>query len=259
MKKIRALIVDDEPIARRGIRQHLRNETDVEIVGECRNGREAVAAIQRDSPDLVFLDVQMPLLDGFGVLHEIGSAHAPAIVFITAYDQHAIRAFDVNALDYLLKPIDGDRFQTALTRVRRQLQNSNAEDLKQKLVTLLEHLGKSQTDAKQKYLDRVVIKESGRVFFLRTNEIDWLNAQGNYVLLHTKNSTHLLRETINGMESKLDPEKFLRIRRSTMVRIERIKELQPLFNGEYAVILKDGTQLTSSRRYRPNVDAFLKG
>jgi len=259
MEKIRTLIVDDEPIARRGLRQQLRTEADVEIIGECANGREALAAIRKESPDLIFLDVQMPLLDGFGVVNAIGVEDLPAVVFVTAYDEHAIRAFEVNALDYLLKPLDQDRFQKTLARVRRQLNGSQTEHLQRKLASLLHHLEESNADGKQaKHLERVVIKESGRVFFLGVDEIDWINAQGNYVQIHTKDSAHLSRETMNGIETKLDPHKFLRIRRSTIVRIERIKELQPLFNGEYTLILKDGTQLNSSRRYRKNLDTLLK-
>lgn len=259
MEKIRTLIVDDEPIARRGIRQQLRTEADVEIIGECANGREAVAAIRKESPDLIFLDVQMPLLDGFGVVNAIGVEDLPAVVFVTAYDEHAIRAFEVNALDYLLKPLDQDRFQKTLARIRRQLNGAKTEQLQRKLATLLEHLEESKTEGKRtKYLERVVIKESGRLFFLTMNEIDWINAQGNYVQIHTKDSTHLLRETMNGIETKLDHHKFLRIRRSTIVRIERIKELHPLFNGEYVITLKNGTQLTSSRHYRQNLDGLLK-
>jgi two-component system LytT family response regulator len=259
MEKIRTLIVDDEPIARRGIRQQLRTEVDVEIIGECANGREAVAAIRKESPDLIFLDVQMPLLDGFGVVSAIGVEDLPAVVFVTAYDEHAIRAFEVNALDYLLKPIDADRFQKTLARIRRQLNGSSAEHLQRKLASLLGDLEASHAESKQaKHLERVVIKESGRVFFLGVDEIDWIEAQGNYVQIHTKRGAYLLRETMNGIESSLDPRKFLRLRRSTVVRIEMIKELHPLFNGEYEVILKDSTQLTSSRRYRKNLDAVLK-
>ncbi|MDQ2976450.1 MAG: LytTR family DNA-binding domain-containing protein [Acidobacteriota bacterium] len=258
MEKIRTLIVDDEPIARRGICQQLRTETDVEIIGECANGREAVEAIRKDSPDLVFLDVQMPLLDGFGVVSAIGAEDLPPVVFVTAYDEHAIRAFEVNALDYLLKPIDQGRFQKTLNRIRRQRAVSKPGQLQQKLVTLLHHLQESQAaGAQSKYSERIVIKESGRAFFLSVDEIYWINAQGNYVQIHAKDSAYLLRETMNSMESKLDPQKFLRIRRSTIVCVDQIKEMQPLFNGEYAVILKDATQLTSSRRYRNNVASLL--
>ncbi|HEY9403227.1 MAG TPA: response regulator [Pyrinomonadaceae bacterium] len=260
MRKISALIVDDEPIARRGLRQHLKTESDVEVIGECANGREAVAAIEQQMPDLVFLDVQMPLLDGFGVIEAVGTKKLPAVVFVTAYDEHAIRAFEVNALDYLLKPIDGDRFQKTLARAREQLRGSKTKQIEQKLAALLQSLGEHRPEGRQtKYLERVVIKESGCVFFLRADEIDWIRAHGNYVQIHIKGAAHLLRETMDGIESKLDPGKFLRLRRSTIVRIERIKELHHLFNGEYAVILKDGTQLSSSRRYRQNLDALLKG
>jgi len=258
MENIRTLIVDDEPVARRGIRQQLRSEADVEIIGECANGREAVAAIKKQTPDLLFLDVQMPLLDGFGVVSAIGVDNLPAVVFVTAYDQHAIRAFEVNALDYLLKPIDHDRFQKTLMRVRRQMDGAKTEPLEKKLASLLRHLEESKSENERaKYSERIAIKESDRVLFLGVDKIDWISAQGNYIQIHTAGSTHLLRETMNGIESKLDPEKFVRIRRSTIVCIERIKELQPLFNGEYAVILRNTTQLTSSRRYRHNLEALL--
>jgi two-component system LytT family response regulator len=259
MDKIRALIVDDEPIARRGIRQQLRAAHDVEIVGECANGREAVAAIRRESPDLVFLDVQMPLLDGFGVIEELNADEMPTIVFVTAYDEHAIRAFEVNALDYLLKPIDRERFQKTLARSRDRMAASQTKQLDQKLSALLRSIeGAKLETAQPAYLERIAIKEAGRVHFLNVDEIDWVCAQGNYVRIHAGRESHLLRETMDGMESKLDPRKFLRIRRSTIVRVARIKELQPLFKGEHTVILHDGTQFTSSRRYRKNLEAILK-
>ena len=259
MEKIRALIVDDEPIARRGIRQLLQTQPDIEIAGECANGLEAVNAIGKQRPNLVFLDVQMPLMDGFGVVEAVGAESLPAVVFVTAYDEHAIRAFEVSALDYLLKPIDPDRFQKTLARVRAQMESPGAKRLDHKLSALLrsvDELKRARTPATS--LERVVIKEQGRIFFLGVDEIDWLCAQGNYVELHAGRETHLLRETVDGMEGKLDSGKFIRLRRSTIVRTERIKEMQPLFNGEYVVILKDGTRLQSSRRYRKNLDALLK-
>ncbi|MEK6280124.1 MAG: response regulator [Acidobacteriota bacterium] len=259
MEKIRALIVDDEPIARRGIRQQLASEPDVEIIGECTNGREAVAAIRRQAPDLVFLDVQMPLLSGFEVVEAIGVENLPAVVFVTAHDEHAIRAFEVNALDYLLKPIDRDRFRKTLLRVRDQLSSENGKQLQQKLSALLRRWDESKEKTPRiPFIERLAIKESGRVVFLNVDDIDWIAAQGNYVQINTRGKTHLMRETMDGIEQKLDPGKFLRLRRSTIARIERIKELQPLFNGEYALTLKDGTQLTSSRRYRKNLDILLK-
>ena len=260
MEKISALIVDDEPVARRGLRQQLQAEADVVIIGECANGREAVAAIEQWTPDLVFLDVQMPLMDGFGVVEAIGARNLPAVVFVTAYDEHAIRAFEVNALDYLLKPIDSERFRKTLARARAQISGSKTRQLEQKLTALLRTLEESRAEGERvTYLERIVIKEAERLFFINADEIDWIGAHGNYVQIHTKGAAHLLRETMDGMEGKLDPRKFLRLRRSTIVRIERIKELRPLFNGEYVVILADNSRLTSSRRYRQKLDALLKG
>jgi len=250
--KIRTLIVDDEPLARERIRTLLADESDIEIIGECANGLEAVAAIKNRKPELLFLDIQMPALDGFGVLEKIGAEKMPAIIFVTAYDQYALRAFEVHALDYLLKPFDRERFDQALRRARLQIQQATSGDLNQKLLALLEDLR-----AEKKWLERLVIKSGGRVFFLKIDEIDWIEAAGNYVRLHIQREAHLLRETIKNLETQLDPNKFLRISRSTIVRIDRIKELQPWFHGEYAIILQDGTQLTSSRGYREKLDELL--
>jgi two-component system LytT family response regulator len=259
LAKIRTLIVDDEPLARRGLRRLLQTEPDVEVIGECANGLEAVNAIEKHGPNLVFLDVQMPRLDGFGVIEAVGAENLPAVVFVTAYDEHAIRAFEVSALDYLLKPIDPERFQKTLGRVRERIDSSGAKRLDNKLSALLRGLEELKTSAVEPApLERIVIKEQGRIFFLGVEEIDWLCAQGNYVELHAGRETHLLRETVDGMENKLDSRRFVRLRRSTIVRTERIKELHPLFNGEYVVILKDGMKLQSSRRYRKNLDALLK-
>jgi two-component system, LytTR family, response regulator len=255
-EKIRVLIVDDEPLARRGIRTQLKEASDVEVIGECANGREAVASIEQKNPDLVFLDVQMPLLDGFGVVKHLEEKNLPsAIVFVTAFDEHAIRAFETGAIDYLLKPVDPSRLQKTLERVRTRIKNSQPRDIEQKLSALLENLSLSKP---QKYLERIAVKSAGRVTFLDVDEIFQVSSEGNYIRLHAKAETHLLRETMDGIEQKLDPEKFLRLRRSTIVRIEQIKELYPLFNGEFELILKDGTKLSSSRRYRQNLDALLK-
>jgi two-component system LytT family response regulator len=257
-KKFRVLVVDDEPIARRGIRRLLQTAADIEIVGEAGNGQEAIAAVEKQKPDLIFLDIQMPLLDGFSVIEKIGLANLPEIVFVTAFDEHAIRAFEINALDYLLKPIDPERFQKCLERVRVRLKNSNEEKLAEKLSSLLQSLERVESKAEKTFLERLVVKDAGRIFFVGADEITWIASEGNYVKIHTKSKSHLLRETMDGLENKLDPREFLRLRRAMIVRIEQIKELHPLFNGEFAVILKDGTKLTSSRRYRQNLNSLLK-
>ncbi len=246
MNTIRTLIVDDEPLARERIKRFLASERDLELVGECAEGHEAVAAIRTLKPDLVFLDIQIPELDGFGVLKAVGVAEMPAVIFVTAYDRYALQAFDVNALDYLLKPYNRERFRKAVERARAHLSNGAKGELNERLLSLLENF-KSEPS---RHLERLMIKSSGRVFFLRTEELDWIEAEGNYLRLHVGRESHLVRETMNRLASKLNPDKFLRIHRSTLVNIERIKELQPLFSGDYVVILRDGKQLTLSRSYR---------
>ena len=252
---IRVLIVDDEPVARRGLRNQLKNSVDVEIIGEAGNGRDAVETIIKRRPDLVFLDVQMPLLDGFRVVESLVEEHLPpAIVFVTAFDEHAIRAFEINALDYLLKPVDPKRLQKTLQRAREQIRSTRTDERDEKLLALLRDIRSVKTEN----LQRFVVKKAGRIFFLETSEVEWISSEGNYVELHSKGKTHLVRETMDHLECKLNQQEFVRIRRSTIVRTDAIKELQPLFNGEYALFLKDGTQLQSSRRYRKNLDALLK-
>ena len=250
MDKIRALIVDDEPLAREMIVDMLVGDAEVEILGECGDGLAAVAAIEDHRPDLVFLDVQMPELDGFGVLEAI--EQTPVIVFVTAYDQYALRAFEVHALDYLLKPFDRERFDKALQRAKHQIERERAGTAPQELVALLADL-----KSRPKPLDRLVIKAGGRVFFLRADEIDWIESAANYVRLHAGREAHLLRETITGLAAKLDPDKFLRIHRSIIVNLDRVKELQPWFHGDYVVIMQDGAQLTSSRNYREQLRKLL--
>jgi two-component system LytT family response regulator len=249
MPKIRVLIVDDEPIARRGIRLQLKGEPEIEIVGECADGMEAVAAIKTKSPDLVFLDVQMPEMDGFEVIEAVGVERMPRVIFVTAYDQYTLRAFEVHALDYLLKPFDRDRFVNALNHARSSLERG---EFNRQLIRLLD-----DRLAARKPLERLVIKSGGRIYFLNVEEVDWIEAADNYVELHVGRESHLLRETISGLAARLDPGRFLRIRHSTIVNIERVKELRPLFRGEYVIVLQDGTELTSSRRYRKNLDAIL--
>jgi len=251
-KKIRAIIVDDEPPARNKIRELLKAESDIELIDECSNGKEAVASITSKAPDLVFLDIQMPELDGFGVIEAIGPEHLPAVIFVTAYDQYAVQAFEVHALDYLLKPFDRQRFQTALNRVRKGLEPDHRDELNDQLNSLLRQL-----KGPKKQTERFVIKSGGRVFFLKNDEIDWIEAAGNYVRLHVGTETHLLRETMSAIQKKLDTGTFIRIHRSTFVNIEKVKELQPWFHGEYVVIMRDGTQLTMSRSYRSNLPDLM--
>jgi two-component system LytT family response regulator len=254
MANIRTVIVDDEPLARRGIRVLLDEEKDVEIISECRNGREALAVIEEQTPDLVFLDVQMPELNGFDVLQTIGAERMPAVIFVTAYDKYALRAFDVHALDYLLKPLDGERFTKALQRARAQIERKSIHDLSRRLQSLLDDLKPNQ-----KYAERLVIKSAGRILFLGVAEIDWIEAADNYVRLHAGQDEHLLRETMNSLENRLDPAQFLRIHRSRIINIKRIKELQPLFRGEYDIMLQDGTRLESGRGYREKLQRLFAG
>ena len=252
--KIRALIVDDEPLARRGICQLLETEKDFEIAGEASNGREAVSKIEKFSPDLIFLDVQMPLLDGFSFIEKLGAENLPEIVFVTAYDEHAIRAFEAGAIDYLLKPINAERFQKTLERARRRVLSGENKLLENKLTDLLSNLKLPE----ENFLERIAVKENERIRFLDAKKIDWISSQGNYIEIHIEGEKFLVRETMDGIERKLNPREFLRIRRSKIVRIEQIKELHPLFGGEFEVVLKNGAKLSSSRRYRHNLDTLLR-
>lgn len=252
--KTRVLVVDDEPLARDRVRKLLEEESAVEIIGECSDGASAVQAIRQQAPDLVFLDVQMPELDGFGVMSEVGSDKMPAVIFATAHDQFALRAFEVHAVDYLLKPFDKERFKTALCRALDQIQHRQSGNLSQKLSALLADV---RPEARPKGLERLAIKSSGRVIFVKVDDIDWVEAADNYVSLHVGNEEHLHRETMSSIEGQLPPAKFMRISRSTIVNVDRIKELQPLFHGEYAVILRNGARLTLSRSYRDKLDQLM--
>ena len=251
-KKIRTVIVDDEELARDRIQTLLELQPDVEVVGVCTDGPSAVEMIDRTQPDLVFLDVQMPGMDGFEVVENLERTKLPAVVFVTAHDAHALRAFEIHALDFLLKPFDQTRFEKALERARSQLSQSTGPVLDSRLVTLLEELHEER-----KYSERLIVKSSGRVFFVRTEEIDWVEASGNYVKIHTKSDAHLLRESMKNMEAKLDPKTFVRIHRSAIVNIDHIKELEPWFHGEYIVIMRDGTRLTASRVFSDRLSALI--
>jgi two-component system LytT family response regulator len=225
MTTTRALIVDDEALARERVRTLLAQAAGVEIVAECSGGREAVDAILAQRPDLVFLDVQMPDLNGFEVLDAVATEWLPAVIFVTAYDEYAIKAFDVHAIDYLLKPIEPERFRTALARVT-----------KRGLLSLLD----------ERPIDRLVIRTRGKVSFLKPSEIDWIEADGKHAVLHAGRDTHVVRHTLTRLEQRLAAHGFVRVHRSAIVNADRIKELEPWFHGEYVVILKDGTKLTSS-------------
>ena len=246
---IRTLIVDDQLIAREMLRRLLKDESDIEIVGMSATGREALEAIKQFSPDLVFLDVHMPDLDGFGVLAELPAGQAPVIVFVTANDDFALKAFDVHALDYVVKPISEERLQRALKRARDHLRSRQSGDLSQRLNALLSDLKSSPRQT-----DRLAVKTGGRVVFLRLNEIDWIEAADNYVKLHTSGEAHLLRETMNALEQRLPVDRFMRVSRSAMVNIEQIKELHPMFHGEYVIILRSGAKVTLTRTYRDKLE-----
>ena len=259
---LRVLLVDDEPLVRRGLRAFLAAERGVEVVGEARDGNEAVAAVRELAPDVLFLDVQMPELDGFGVLDALGPER-PAVVFVTAFDAYAIRAFEVHAVDYLLKPFDEARFRTALDRVRERVvarrggATAAAPDtgaLDARLDALLAQLrgdGRVPTD----WLARIAIRETDRVTYVPVGDVDWLEADDNYVRVHTRAGARLVRETLKSLESRLDPRHFARIHRSAIVNLERVRELRPTFNGEYVVVLATGARLTLSRGHR---DAFFE-
>ena len=243
--RIRVVIADDELLARKFIRRMLKQDAEVEIVAECSNGADAATTIRREKPDLVFLDVQMPEMDGFAVLDAVRLDHLPEIVFTTAYESYAIRAFELHALDYLLKPFDQVRFKAALKYAKERFHSQHEEDKRLQVGTLLESIR-----TQKEYLDRVIIRADGRITFLHTREIDWIEADDKYVHLHTGKGARMVRQTLATIESELDPKKFLRVHRSAIVNVDRIKELQPLFNGEHSIILDDGTRLTLSRKYK---------
>ncbi|HEV8355950.1 MAG TPA: LytTR family DNA-binding domain-containing protein [Gemmatimonadales bacterium] len=258
---IRALIVDDEPAGRAAIKALVAEDPEIEVVGECSDGRSALERIERDPPDLLFLDVQMPEMDGLTMLRRLELPQLPVVVFVTAYDQYALRAFEVNAVDYLLKPFDDDRFRVALGRAKRQVRQGRLGEASDRLVALLEGMGRppgaDPPPASGRYLRRLVIKSGGRVSVLNVREIDWVEAEGDYLKIHAGKAWHLLRETMKSLEQQLEPARFVRIHRSTIVNVERIKELQPFFRGEYHVILQDGTSLKLSRGYKQHLEAAL--
>ncbi|PEN13975.1 DNA-binding response regulator [Longibacter salinarum] len=249
-RPLATLIVDDEELARRGLRTRLNRIPRVQIVGECDSGRHAVASIRSLSPDLVLLDIQMPGLDGFDVIETIGASAMPPVIFVTAYDEHALRAFEVHALDYLLKPIDNDRLVEAIKRCRERV-GTDREDMTERLAALL-------SEAEMSEDHRFVIKSGGRIRFVQAEAIDWVEAAGDYVRLYSSGTVHLLRETMAEMTKRL-PDDFLRIHRSTIVNTRRIEELRPYGNSEFIVVLEDGTERKLSRSYRDDLTDFFDG
>lgn len=247
---LRALIADDEALARERITALLKTEPDITVAGQCRDGYEAIEAIRRLRPDLLFLDVEMPEVDGFGVLRALDPEQIPVVIFTTAYDHYAVQAFEAHALDYLLKPFDAERFRRALDRARGELAQARSGDLARRLLHML-HASRPAA------ADRLVIKSGGKVVFLRTAEIEWVEAAANYVCVHTGRESYLLRETMNSFEARLDAERFMRIHRSIIVNLEKIRALQPCNNGEYIVILEDGKELSLSRSYRERLQHYL--
>ncbi len=251
MTQIRTLIVDDEALARTGVRKHLQAHPDVQVIGECASGAEAVAAIRQDRPDLVFLDIQMPDLGGFGVIEEISPEQMPEVIFVTAFDEFALKAFESRALDYLLKPIRQERLDQAMVRIRGLLRGHES-DRSNQLRRLLDDAGVNVG-----YLKRFVAKNGSRITLVNVEDVEWIEAADNYVELHTGAKTHLVRETLSDVEQRLNPDQFLRIRHSTIVNVRLIRELEPLFNGEYLIRLTNGTELNSSRRYRRRLAVLL--
>ncbi|HYU17008.1 MAG TPA: LytTR family DNA-binding domain-containing protein [Candidatus Acidoferrum sp.] len=252
MTSIRVLIVDDEPLARETLQLSLSGDPEVAVVGSC-SGAEAAAVVARTRPDIMFLDVQMPEVGGFDLVQAIGPGAVPVIVFVTAYDQYALRAFEVHALDYLLKPFDDRRFQETLRRAKDHLRSHRSRAVEERLLDLLEEREK----AARPHVRRFVVRERDRSVFVAASAVDWIEAADDYVVLHAGAETHLVRERLVELEKRLDPEQFARIHRSTIVNIERVRELHPLFRGDSILVLADGTRLRLSRSRRGEFERRL--
>jgi two-component system LytT family response regulator len=251
--KIRTLIIDDELLARKLVRWLLAAEEGIEIVGECSDGREAVSTIATVAPDLIFLDVQMPEWGGFEVLERLDPEKMPVIIFVTAYDKFALKAFEANALDYLLKPLDDERFHQAVQRARTYLNGQGTEAVRERLIGLIHQLS-----PQSKPIARLAVKAEGRVVFLKMTEIDWIEATGNYLGLHVGKDNYLLRGRLSELEKKLSTDQFFRIHRSTIVNLDRVKEFRPSFKGDGVVVLKDGARLAASRNCAQKLQEFLE-
>jgi two-component system, LytTR family, response regulator len=266
---LRVLLADDEPIARRRLVRFLHAEPGVEVVAECSGGVAALEALQEQRVDVAILDVQMPDKDGLRVVAEFGAERMPAVIFVTAFDEYAVRAFEVQALDYLLKPVTAERFHAAFQRARVHLDRAVASQRGERLTALLAELVNGDADfppgpprpaatAAPRHAERLTVKTDGRVYFVRSDAVDWVGAEGNYVRIHAGNTSHLIRETISSVEAQLDPAQFCRIHRSTIVNLDRIREMQAWFAGDYMIILKDGAKLKLSRTYRDRLQDRLR-
>jgi two-component system, LytTR family, response regulator len=255
--RIRTVIADDEELARRGLRALAQRCEDLELICECSNGREAVEAILRHRPDLVFLDVQMPGKTGFDVISAIAGGQRPHVVFVTAYDNFALRAFEVHALDYLLKPVNEERFDAALARVREAMSHATDNAIVQRVRQVAADLQIASSPSLVPVADRLPVKANGRIILIRLADIDWIEADRDYVSVHVGSKIWLMRETIAALELRLALSGFVRIHRSTLVNADRVKELRPRDKGEYTVVLNDGTELKLTRNYRASVERLV--
>jgi two-component system LytT family response regulator len=251
---VRVLVVDDEPLARAGVVQLLARDSELVVVGERGDGRSALEAITALTPDLVILDVQMPEMDGFEVLRSLAPARLPGVIFVTAHDRYALKAFDVHAVDFLLKPFDDERFAEAVGRAKQAIRNAELGDLGRRLAGLLEY---TAAHSGEPPLSRIVVKQEGRVIFVRAEDLDWIEAADYCVKLHVQGQVHVIRESLSTLEDRLDPARFFRVHRSAIVNLDRIRELQPYFKGEHVLILHDGTRLKLSRARRESLAARL--
>ena len=243
---IRALLVDDEPMSRTVIRDFLAEADDIEIVGEAGDGAAAVNLIETTAVDLIFLDVQMPELDGLGVIEAVGASRMPFVIFVTAYDKYALRAFEVHALDYLLKPFSRSRFEEALDHARRYLDMAKLDkEFRSKIKSLLQEIREAEP-----YAQRFFVQSKGKAKFIKTADVEWWQAAGNYVLLHIGKEEHILRQTLSELEKRLDPRLFVRVNRSSLISLEAVREIQPYFHGEYVLVLKNGDRVTVTRFFR---------
>jgi len=247
------LIVDDEPLAREGLRMLVSRDPEVTAIHEAKDGREAVAMIRNTQPDLVLLDVQMPEMDGFAVVQDVGAERMPAVVFVTAHDQYAIQAFEINAIDYLLKPVTEERFAQALVRAKLRIRLRPADEANRQILSLLETIA-----SPRRYLKRLAVRSAGKTLFVDVEDVDWIEAAENYVQLHTARSGHLLHVAMNTIEKSLDPEMFQRIHRSVIVNVRRIRELQPALHGEYVITLQNGVRLQSGRMYHERLKSLAE-